>query len=750
MIRILKYFKPYLGSVLLVIALLFVQANADLSLPDYMSRIVNVGIQQGGVPDAAPRAIRQDSLERAALFMDTVQRDAAFSAYRLVAPADPGYGALEKDYGRLGEKPVYVLDLPAGMRREDLSAALAPALSALASVEAMAADPAKAAAMFPGTGGQPGPGLSRLPPGTDFFSALAALPTERADAALAGIRSKFAALDPMLVGQMGIRAAKAEYEALGLDMEKEQTAYILSVGGMMLLLTLLSVAATVMVGLLGARTAAGLARDLRSRLFGKVEGFSLAEFDRFSTASLITRSTNDITQVQMVTIMGLRMVFYAPIIGIGGVLRATAKASSMWWIIALAVSILTAIILVVFLVALPKFKSIQKLLDRLNLVVRENLSGMMVIRAFNRQERETARFERANKDLTATMLFVTRVMVVLMPLMMLILNLVSLLIIWTGSREVAASQIRVGDMMAFMQYAMQIFFAFIMMSMMFIMLPRASVSAGRIADVLETEPTILDPEAPRSFPDGAPGRVEFRDVSFRYPGSAEDVLHRISFAAEPGKTTAIIGTTGAGKSTLVGLIPRFYDRAEGSVLVDGIDVMEVSQSELRSRIGFVPQKASLFTGTIESNMLYADEGASAERVARALEVAQAMEFVKSSPEGAGAAISQGGGNVSGGQRQRLTIARALVKNASIYVFDDSFSALDYRTDMNLRRALGEFLGDKTVILVTQRVATIMQADQIVVLDEGRMVGLGTHRELMASCDVYRDIALSQLKEEELS
>jgi ATP-binding cassette subfamily B protein len=535
-----------------------------------------------------------------------------------------------------------------------------------------------------------------------------------------------------------------------VDLGAIQTSYILAMGGWMLLLTLLSALATIMVGFLGSRTAAGIARDLRHDVFRTVEGFSFVELDTFSTASLITRSTNDITQIQMVTIMGLRMIFYAPIIGIGGVVRALSKASSMWWIIALAVSVLLAIIASVFIIALPKFKSIQALIDKLNLVVRENLSGMMVIRAFTMQDREASRFDKANKDLTGTMLFVTRVMVVLMPVIMLIMNLVSLLIIWVGAREVAQSQIRIGDMMAFMQYSMQIFFAFLMLSMMFIILPRASISADRVHEVLKTKPGIVDPENPESLPERCTGRVEFKNVGFRYAGSAEKVLSDISFIAEPGKTTAIIGTTGAGKSTLVSLIPRFYDVTEGSVTIDGVDVRSLRQKDLRDHIGFVPQKTSLFSGTIESNLRYAKKDASTEEIEAALEISQAKEFVDKNPEGIRAEISQGGGNVSGGQRQRLTIARALVKKASINIFDDSFSALDFTTDSKLRKALALRVKDSTVILVTQRVASIKGADQILVLDEGTMVGKGTHGELMDTCEVYRDIALSQLRQEELA
>jgi len=689
--RLMRYLKPYVASIVLIVVLLFLQANADLALPDYMSRIVNTGIQQGGIEDSLPQAMGGRKFDMVLQLTSPEEGAAILAAYDRFEQGSEAHQALLKKYPNAGSEPLYILKKVDATTRSRLNALMVGAIS------------------------------SRL---TD--------------------------IDPSIVSQMGIQAVKGEYERLGMDTVALQTSYILSIGGLMLLLTLLAVVATVIVGFLGARTAAGFARDLRVNLFSKVENFSFAELDKFSTASLITRSTNDITQMQMVTVMGLRMFFYAPIIGIGGVIRATGKASSMWWIIALAVSIILGIIAVVFAIALPKFKSIQKLIDKLNLVVRENLSGMMVIRAFAMQGEEEKRFDKANRDLTGTMLFVTRVMVVLMPLMMLIMNLVSLLIVWTGAKEVALSQIRVGDMMAFMQYAMQIFFAFIMLSMMFIILPRASVSADRIAEVLDTEPSIVDPEAPRAFGADFKGLIEFEDVSFRYPGATENVLSNISFTAKPGQTTAIIGTTGSGKSTLVSLIPRFYDATEGSIRVGGIDIRAVSQESLRSKIGFVPQKASLFSGTVESNLLYADENASKEDMALALEISQAKEFVDAKPEGIGLEISQGGGNVSGGQRQRLTIARAIVKKAPIYIFDDSFSALDFRTDTLLRQALKASLSRSTMLLVTQRVAAIKQADQILVLDEGRLVGQGTHRELMETCEVYRDIAMSQLRQEELA
>jgi ATP-binding cassette subfamily B protein len=671
MLKLFKYLKPYAFQIAVVILLLFVQANADLALPDYMSRIVDTGIQREGIENALPNVLGAVTYQKLMTFLPPESRTVIEGSYEAVGASDPGRSALDATYKNAGAETLYRLRPDA---KKDLPA--------------------------------------NVP------------------------------LNYMLV--------KAEYTRLGADMRAIQSAYILKTGGSMLLLTLLSVLSTIAVGYLGAKTAAGAARAIRGDLFKKVESFSFMELDHFSTASLITRSTNDITQVQMMIMMGLRMFFYAPIIGIGGVIRATGKASSMWWIIALAVGVLFVIIATVFAVAVPRFKSIQKLIDRLNLVVRENLSGMMVIRAFSRQNSEAERFDRSNKELTGTMLFVTRVMVVLMPLMMLIMNLVTLLIVWVGANEVANSMIRVGDMMAFMQYSMQIFFAFIMMSMMFIMLPRAAVAAERISEVLKSSPGIVDPAKPIAFPKNSKGVVEFKDVSFRYPGAREDILQGISFRAEPGTTTAIIGTTGAGKTTLVSLIPRFYDVTAGSILVDGIDVRTTAQTELRDRIGFVPQKAALFSGTIGSNLLYAKKTATPAEMKESLDIGQASEFVFSNPEGLEAEISQGGINVSGGQRQRLTIARALVKQAPICIFDDSFSALDLKTDTKLRRALKDKLAGNTIILVTQRVAAIKDADQILVLDEGKLVGKGSHHELMDNCEVYRDIAMSQLKQEELA
>ncbi len=528
----------------------------------------------------------------------------------------------------------------------------------------------------------------------------------------------------------------------------ERSRYILSTGGVMLLLTLVVGLCTVAVGYISARFSAGFARDLRAGVFGRVMSFSAAEFDSFSTASLITRTTNDIGQLQMSAMMLVRMMFYAPIIGAGGVIRAMGKNSSMWWLIALAVGALILMVLAVYGTAVPKFKLIQKLTDRLNLVSREMLSGLMVIRAFNRDRHEQERFDTANRDLTETLLFVNRVMVVTMPLMMLLMNGLSLAIIQVGSHQVAAGSMQVGDMMAFIQYAMQIVFSFLMLSMLLIMLPRAAVSAERVAEVLAAEPSVTDPAAPESFPEPFEGTVEFRGVSFRYPGAEEDALHDVSFTARPGETVAFIGSTGSGKSTVANLILRFYDATAGEIRIGGVDIRNLSLQALREKIGFVPQKASLFSGTIRENLTLADESASEEAVAAAVSAAQAGEFIAERENGPDAEVSQGGASLSGGQRQRLSIARALVKRPPVYVFDDCFSALDYKTDAALRRALKTRTGRSTVIIVTQRVSTVIDADRIIVLDEGRIVGSGTHRELLERCRTYREIAGSQLAPEE--
>ena len=745
MLRLIKYLKPYTLLIIASIALLFVQANADLALPDYLSKIINNGIQQSGVENAVPEAIRQNEMNRLLIFMSTEEKALVLDDYLLVETNSPDADQYLEDYPAITEEPIYVLKEVDQTSIDLLNPIMGKALVVVSGIEQMIADPSQVSPMGEDFDFDP----SQIPPGMDVFKLLEMMPADQLSEMSSTINEKFATLGENTINQMAVSAVKTEYEALGVNITKLQTNYILRTGSMMLLISLLGGACTIAVGFLASRTAAGAARDIRQEVFKKVESFSSIEFDQFSTASLITRSTNDVTQVQMVIFMIMRMVFFAPIIGIGGVIRAIDKSANMWWLIALAVVVLISLILTVFSVSLPKFKTMQSLIDRLNLVTRENLSGMMVIRAFNKQEDEEQRFDKANRDLMDTGLFVARVIVTMMPVMMLLMNGLSVGIIWVGAHHVAEANIQVGDMMAFLQYAMQIVFAFLMMSMMFIFLPRAAVSGGRIANVLETETTINDPQDPKQFKDPFINQIEFRNVSFRYPGALDDVLHNISFTARPGETTAIIGSTGCGKSTVVNLIPRFYDVSEGAIYLDGNDIREVKQSDLRDKIGYVPQKGMLFSGTIESNLRYADENSSIETMQKAVDIAQASEFIFAQPEGFDAEVAQGGSNLSGGQKQRLAIARALVKKPPIFIFDDTFSALDFKTDSALRRELREKTGDSTVLIVTQRVATIKNADQIIVLEEGRVVGKGTHHELMASSETYREIASSQLSKEEL-
>ncbi len=732
--------------IILSIGLLYAQAMADLALPKYMSRIVNNGIQQGGVENAVPDAIRESQMLRLTALMSTENQARTLAAYTYVDAKSPDYAAHLQDYPALADEPIYVRIALDKAETEALNPILARAWLGVAGLQQMLADPAKAAAFA----AQTGMDLSKLPPGTDLFAMLAKLPEAQRAKLTTAMDETFAALGDSMVVQSAVGLVKAEYAALGVDTAKLQSNYILRTGFLMLLLSLAGAACTIAVGFLSARTGAGLARNLRRSVFTKVESFSGAEFDKFSTASLITRSTNDITQIQMLVIMMLRMIIYAPIMGVGGIVRAMETAPSMWWLIAAGVGILLVMIAVVFSIALPKFKIIQSLIDRLNLVVRENLAGMMVIRAFNRQPFEETRFDRANRELTDTNLFINRVMVFMMPMMMLLMNGLSVMIIWIGAHQVAQASIQVGDMMAFLQYAMQVVFSFLMISMMFIFIPRAAVSGARIADVLETEPSINDTAEPKRFNTPVKGVVEFRDVSFRYPGAEENVLCGINFTARPGQTTAVIGSTGSGKSTIVRIIPRFFDVTEGAILLDGVDIREVTQHDLRAKIGYIPQTSTLFSGTIESNLRYADENATQDELWAAADIAQADEFIDDKPEGLETVIAQGGANVSGGQRQRLSIARALVKKAPIYIFDDSFSALDFRTDAALRRALREKTAASTLIIVTQRISTIKNAEQIVVLDDGQVAGIGTHQQLMQTCETYREIALSQLSQEELA
>lgn len=747
MVRLAKYVKPYLVMLITAILLLFAQANLDLALPDYLSNIVNTGIQQGGVENAVPVAIRKSEMDRVLIFIDASEKDSILADYTLVDSNSADYETYLAEYPALADGPIYVLNNIDQTEMDRINPIMAKALLTVTGLEQIIADPSKAAQM----GGDFGNfDLSKLPPGMDVFTLLKQLPAEQLTKIKDGINSQFEAMGESMIIQAAVGTVKTEYQALGMDTNKLQNRYIINLGAWMLGITLLSALCTIIVGYLSARIAAGMARDVRRDTFEKVENFSSTEFEHFSTASLITRTTNDITQIQMVIMIMVRMVFYAPLMGIGGVLKVLSKDSPLAWIIVVGVMMLISLIIIVVSIAMPKFKIIQNLTDRVNLVARENLSGMMVIRAFNMQDFEEKRFDKANVDLTAVSLFINRLMVVMMPMMMFIMNIVMVAVIWFGAKQVADANMQVGDMIAFMQYGMQIMFAFLMMSMLFIILPRASVSADRIAEVLETEIHIHDPKAPKQFPVPFRGEVEFRNVSFRYPGADEDILHDITFTAKPGQTTAFIGSTGSGKSTIISLLPRFYEVSGGAIFVDGTDIRDVTQHDLREKIGYVPQKGVLFSGTIESNLLYADKNATPQMLEDAVVIAQAKEFVESNPEGMAKEISQGGANVSGGQKQRLSIARAIVKRPPIYILDDSFSALDFKTDAALRRAFKEQAADSTLLIVTQRVSTIKNAEQIIVLDEGRIVGKGTHQELMENCETYREIATSQLTQEELA
>jgi ATP-binding cassette subfamily B protein len=678
-------------------------------------------------------------MDKITLFMDDDEKKLVMENYEFVDNSSANYDKYLDKYPVLENENIYVLKDISEKTKNDLVPILGKTLMTVSNIQRAQENAVDGVMNLNGR---------EMPANLNVYNLLKMLPESQKQEMLSQIDKQIEALGNDMLNQAAITAVKNEYVELGLDVEKMQNDYILNTGFWMLMVSLLSAASTIAVSFLSAKIGAGAAKDIRHDVFTKVENFSNSEFVNFSTASLITRTTNDIIQIQLVLIMLIRLVFYAPIMGTGGIIKALQTSPSMSWIIALAVIVLLGLIAVIFSIALPKFKKMQKLIDRLNLVTRENLSGMMVIRAFNTQKFEEDRFDNANKELTKTQLFINRVMVSLMPIMMFIMNGVMVLIVWIGAHQISESSLQVGDMMAYMQYAMQIIFSFLMLSAMFIILPRATVSANRIKEVLDVEPEIKDPENPKKL-ENPKGLIEFKNVSYKFPHAEEPILKNISFTAEPGKTTAIIGSTGSGKSTLVNMIPRFYDATEGQVLIDGVDVREITQHELREQIGYVPQRGVLFSGTIESNLKYADENASEELINKAIDIAQAREIVEEKEEKIKAPISQGGTNVSGGQKQRLSIARALVKKPNIFIFDDSFSALDFKTDSLLRKKLKEETGNSTLIIVAQRIATIKNAEQIIVLDEGKIVCKGTHKELMESCETYQEIALSQLSREEL-
>ena len=742
MIRIIKHLCKYWYSVLIVIALLFVQAYCDLSLPEYTSRIVNTGIQEGGIEDNTPEAISKSSLEDALLFLNEEDQSFVQSQYELVTIENATESQIEK-YPNVEKEDIYVLKDISHEQHEKLNQLLQKPLTYLLLFDGETEEGKKIEKQV----------LANLPEELSKISDITVMklfemmPQEQRQEALKQLEDKMKDMPDTMLEQSAIEFIKTEYQGLGMDTDRIQTNYIFISGLKMLGLALVSMAATIMVGFLGSRIAARLARDLRNQVFTKVVDFSESEMKQFSTASLITRSTNDIQQVQMLLVFLLRTIFYAPIIAIGGVVKVLATGTGMAWIVAVAVMAIATLVIVLFAIAMPKFKRVQKLIDRLNLVTREILTGLPVIRAFAKEKPEEARFDKANKDLKNNQLFIVRVMATMMPLMMFTMNAIAVLIVWEAAQGIDSGIMQVGDMMAFIQYTMQIIMSFLMISIVSIMLPRAIVSIGRIDEVLKTPLTILNPKEKKEPTEV--GTVEFKDVSFRYPDSDGYMLHHINFKAEKGETVAFIGSTGSGKSTLINLIPRFFEATKGEVLVDGVNVKELDQKELRDKIGYVPQTGVLFSGTIASNLRYGKEDAHEKEIQEALDIAQASEFVSKLEKGTESPISQGGTNVSGGQKQRLSIARAVIKKPEIYIFDDSFSALDFKTDAALRKALRTKTKGSTMLIVAQRISTIMNADRIVVLDDGKVVGTGTHQELLKSCEVYREIALSQLSKEEL-
>lgn len=719
MIKLMKYLKKSAGYVVLIIALLFLQAYCDLSLPDYTSKIVNVGIQQSGIEDSVPEKIRKTSMDSLQLFMDDNDKDTVDSFY-------------EEDGDLLVLK-----DDVTSEERDELNSIFGKPMIIVAS--------------FSSGGDEVNAMLTQMgiPEGTDPMQALALMPKEALDAMTEKISEKVDSMQASIITQAGVSYVKSEYEAIGEDVDAIQMHYIKIAGVRMLGMALITMLCAICVVFLSSRVAAALGHDLRNAVYRKVITFSSKEYHKFSTASLITRCTNDIQQVQQVMTMLFRIVLYAPILGIGGVIRVLNTDSSMTWILGLAVGLILVVIIVLFQVAMPKFTVLQTLVDKLNLVTREILTGIPVIRAFSREKHEEERFEEANERLTKTNLFVNRCMTFMMPTMMLIMNGVSVLIIYSGAYAVDNGTMQVGNVMAFIQYAMQIIMAFLFISMVSIMMPRAQVAAERVNEILDMEVMIKDPEEPKEFLPEKKGEVEFKNVYFCYPDADEAVLHNISFTAPAGKTTAFIGSTGSGKSTLINLIPRFFDVSRGSILVDGVDIRDVKQHDLCEKIGYVPQKGVLFSGTIESNLKYGKEDATIDEVKRAARIAQATDFIEEKEEKYDSPIAQGGSNVSGGQKQRLSIARAIAKDPEIYIFDDSFSALDYKTDVKLRSELQKETNGSTTLIVAQRISTILHADQIIVLDEGNIVGKGTHEELLNTCPVYQQIAKSQLSEDDL-
>ena len=755
--NLFKYAASYWKAMIAIVLILVVQAYCDLSLPAYTSDIVNVGIQQGGIKDEVPRQIATEEMEKLLLFVSEDDQQTVMDAYTEDNTSYKKEAYVLKDSVAEEENTMEnlkdILQIPMMMTSgiesgSDTTKQMEDKLKEQMS-QGMAQSLPQGADQTMPEGMPQGESQAVSLDDMSMFDLLKMLPAEQRATIVEKIEEQMSEMPDTILDQASVSFCRSAYKDLGMDMDQTQIHYLLKKGGQMAALALLGMVASIMVAFLASRVGASAGRDLRSGVFHKVVGFSNNEFNHFSTASLITRSTNDIQQIQMLIVMLLRMVLYAPILAIGGVLQVMKTNVSMSWIIGLAVIIIAFVVLLLFLVVMPKFKVLQNLVDKLNLVTREILTGLPVIRAFSTEKHEEERFDDANRTLTKTNLFVNRAMTFMMPVMMLVMNGVSVLIVWTGAHGISDGQMQVGDMMAFIQYTMQIIMGFLMLCMISIMLPRAAVAADRVEEVLKSETMIHDPKQEKHFPEDGKGVLTFDHVSFRYPGADEDVLEDITFTAKPGETTAIIGSTGSGKSTLVNLIPRFYDVTSGDITLDGVDIREVKQHELREKLGYVPQKGVLFSGDIASNIMFGNSHGSDDEMIEAAEIAQATEFIDTKPEKYKSPISQGGSNVSGGQKQRLSIARAIAKHPQVFIFDDSFSALDYKTDVTLRRALAEKTSGSTVLIVAQRISTILHAEQIIVLDEGKVAGKGTHAELLKNCPVYREIAESQLSRKEL-
>ena len=755
--NLFKYAASYWKAMIAIVLILVVQAYCDLSLPAYTSDIVNVGIQQGGIKDEVPRQIATEEMEKLLLFVSEDDQQTVMDAYTEDNTSYKKEAYVLKDSVAEEENTMEnlkdILQIPMMMTSgiesgSDTTKQMEDKLKEQMS-QGMAQSLPQGADQTMPEGMPQGESQAVSLDDMSMFDLLKMLPAEQRATIVEKIEEQMSEMPDTILDQASVSFCRSAYKDLGMDMDQTQIHYLLKTGGQMAALALLGMVASIMVAFLASRVGASAGRDLRSGVFHKVVGFSNNEFNHFSTASLITRSTNDIQQIQMLIVMLLRMVLYAPILAIGGVLQVMKTNVSMSWIIGLAVIIIAFVVLLLFLVVMPKFKVLQNLVDKLNLVTREILTGLPVIRAFSTEKHEEERFDDANRTLTKTNLFVNRAMTFMMPVMMLVMNGVSVLIVWTGAHGISDGQMQVGDMMAFIQYTMQIIMGFLMLCMISIMLPRAAVAADRVEEVLKSETMIHDPKQEKHFPEDGKGVLTFDHVSFRYPGADEDVLEDITFTAKPGETTAIIGSTGSGKSTLVNLIPRFYDVTSGDIMLDGVDIREVKQHELREKLGYVPQKGVLFSGDIASNIMFGNSHGSDDEMIEAAEIAQATEFIDTKPEKYKSPISQGGSNVSGGQKQRLSIARAIAKHPQVFIFDDSFSALDYKTDVTLRRALAEKTSGSTVLIVAQRISTILHAEQIIVLDEGKVAGKGTHAELLKNCPVYREIAESQLSRKEL-